>query len=864
MSLRGALQPPMQGSSSDGTELREFVPRHRPLIPVLTGSALGIAIDGVLEPAFLVWVILGCAVLVLTLWGALRGLKPWGNWVLVAVLLVPIGGAWHCRRFRERPPWHLSNLLTEDTWRCYVRGTVTQEPELHFSAPAFHSAGAGAPQFSLCRVEVNALSADGRKWFRAEGGLAVFGGSGRRDLFAGDKVQFAGKVRRDRSATNPGETDFQAIYDRQGTHGVANVLSASAFQLRHRPRWYSSVRVAVGRLRRHVKDELIWSADAPIHGITAALIFGQRGRLGPRLSELLSEGGAFHFLAISGLHVGIFAAFVWAVLSWLRLAVRLRAPILILMIWLYALFTGLHVSAMRAAFMLSIIVAAPLFERRHDSISALIGAALLILLFWPQQLFTAGFQLSFLAVWAVIYLYPELARLFWPWDELVLSMQQPSQRTFFGDLSFYARRYLLLSACVWLAVAPVTAYHFHHFSFLTPLINLVLWPLVLLLILSSFLLMVSALMGGLLPGVLVWVTGFFCLRIETLLEVASELPGFVVHTGGHPIWWVGLFYLVLAVWVLRVRLRGGRAVFLAGVLALGAAHVLIGISARRSDELTVTVADVGRGQCVVFRLPSGAVMIYDAGAHRPSRVGAVEGILRHNRARRIQKLVISHRDFDHSSFVARLARKFPIGEVLIPPNTSSLAQVPIDSEIQTRGLRRQVCIEGVKLVGEGLECAVIHPNDRFLGQWTLRENEKPLVRTLSENEKSLVLLCRFGHFAVLLTGDIEEHSLRRVVDDYGEDLKADVLLLPHHGAWAEGLRELIELVQPQIAVASCEGKVDDRVSQVLEELGVPLWTTAEHGAVIMKVGADELSVSGFRSGRRKRLKPADLSGLGQQ
>ena len=140
-----------------------------------------------------------------------------------------------------------------------------------------------------------------------------------------------------------------------------------------------------------------------------------------------------------------------------------------------------------------------------------------------------------------------------------------------ADLWRYVRHYLLLSGCVWLAVAPLTAYHFNHWSLLTPLLNLVIWPLVLLLTLCSFLLAGSAFLGGLLSGAFVSLAGFLSGCIEDVLRAASVLPGFVVHRAGPPSWWVAGFYAALSAWVLRARVRGARALFLAGVVALGGA-----------------------------------------------------------------------------------------------------------------------------------------------------------------------------------------------------------------------------------------------------------------------------------------------------
>ena len=220
----------MQASPVNETTFQER-PKHRPLIPVLVGFAGGIALDEAAEPLLLVWLILGCAALALALWGTLKGLKPWARWILAALILVPIGGAYHCQRFRTRPPRHLSDLVSEDGQRCYVRGRIAEEPELHLAAPAFGSKADERPQYSLSRVDVEALSADGRNWFRCEGGLAVFAEPEPPDLLPGDEVEFIATVRRYRSPANPGETDFRAIYERQGWHATASLVAGSDFSL---------------------------------------------------------------------------------------------------------------------------------------------------------------------------------------------------------------------------------------------------------------------------------------------------------------------------------------------------------------------------------------------------------------------------------------------------------------------------------------------------------------------------------------------------------------------------------------------------------------------------------------------------------
>ncbi len=801
----------------------------------------------------MLWLVAGLAVAAAALPGALRGCRRWAGWMLALALAVPLGGASHCIRFRDRPPWHASRLLGDDTRRLYVRGAAVREPEQGTMEDPFSEDAPPEVRWRF-RLRVKALSADGQGWVRTAGGLTVLAELGRPDVMTGDEVEFLANVRLNRRPTNPGEEDFRKIFERMGSVGIATVASAQGVHVLRRPPWYASPRVAIGRLRSLLKDRLMWRARHPIDGVSAALVFGERGGLSPDQREFLSEAGSIHFLAISGLHVGLFAALAGTCLLFARVPVRLRLPALIVLIWLYVLFTGMQVSALRAAWMLSFVVAAPLFKRRYDPASALVGAGLLILIAEPQELFTPGFQLSFLAVWAIVYLYPELARILWPWETLVGRLQEPSERSLVDELKAYGRHYLLLSACAWLATAPLTAYHFHHYSLLTPLVNLVIWPLVLLLIAASFLLVPAALLGGLASWPLVWAAGQLSGGIEYGLRLASMLPGFVTFTSGPPVWWIGAFYAVLALWLRRGDLRGARALFLAGVLLLAAGCLWRAIHARISDRLTVTVADVGHGQCIVFRLPTGSVLLYDAGSSAPGRARGVAGILREAGARRIHVLAVSHRDYDHCSFAPFLAHRFPVDRIVIPPQPADEAGAELEDKLRELPAAHIHLMEGGRISAEGLDCTALHPDDRFV-----------VGPTITENDRSLVLMCAFRGWKVVLTGDVRQEALKRLAAEHGDRLAADVLVLPHHGIWADGLRELTQAVRPRLAVASCRGDLDERTQQMLEELNVPVWRTAREGAIILEFGNQELVLRGFDSGRQARLpavRPAAVTPAG--
>ena len=832
----------MQDHSTGDAAPDSDPPRHRPLIPVLAGVVAGIAADNALCPPFLFWVGLGLCLVVLIGWAARQGLKPRGNWVLALILLIPVGGAYHQVRYREKPPWHLANLQFEERTLCHVRAKVTQPPGLHYRQRALAPEEASPSRFWMVRVELTGLSSDGRLWHPAAGGLAVFSDAGRPRVDPGDTVEFTAFISPNRQATNPGERDMARIYERSGSYGTASVDSPRALEVTSKGPWYHPSFV-IGHLRALLKRRLLW--DGPLggkNGLTAALIFGERGRIKPDTEQALKDSGALHFLAISGLHVGIYAGFVWLILLSTGVPVRIRSLSLIGLVWLYVLFTGAHVSALRAGCMLTFAVAAPLVRRRYDFPSGLCAAALTILLVNPTQLFSAGFQFTFMAVWAIVYLYGQLAPLLWPWESFVRRAQDPEERSFWADSWYFLRHAGLLSISLWAAMAPVRVYHFHRLSIWAPLLYLLMWPLVLALLLSAFLLAFWALAA--LPA-LAWAAypaSVFSGSLEDLLEFFRPIPGFVHFTPGPPLWWVLLFYMGVTLWVLRRRVARGRQAFIVIALVLALTYIWSDFALKTRDRFGITVMDVGPGEAVLMSTSDGRNVLYDAGSQRLSKRRAVAEVLWDRRVSYLDPVIISHRNFDHCSFLPYLARRFYLGLTLLPgvEVNRGIGQ-RLENALRKRGLPLDKILEGTRVAGGGLECRVLHPDRQFA------TNPK-----IHPNERSAVLLCSVGRLQFMLTGDLGPLGMDRLCDTYGKDLNVDLLLLPHHGHYAQGLEEFLHCTSPEVAVASCGDQEDlDGTQALLQRMNVPLWSTAADGAVTAELHGKRLNVTGYVSGRSR-------------
>jgi len=622
-------------------------PRHRPVLPVLLAFCIGIALDALMPAPSGAWLIVFGVAVPGAVWGIRRGLQPWGYWLLTVVLLVPAGAFWHAARFREKPEWHLEHLLRDAKSLYYVRGKVAQEADLHYRWAPFGAPDENPGEFWLLRVRVSDLSGDGEQWQRAEGGVAVFGEMPPPEVQVGDTVQVLAALKRNAAPTNPGERDRRLQYESMGSYATASVSSAAAIKVLERGHWYSSPTAAVGRLRSsvwaHVKPALEQRGAGPgAIGLVAALLFGRRGALPASESDQMRESGVLHFLAISGLHVGIFCAFCTVVLTMLGVPVRARLVLTMALVWGYILFTGAHTSAVRAGLVITLIMSAPLLERQADNLSALAVAALATLVWRPEQLFSAGFQLTFIAVWGILVIYPQMAGILWPWEDLLERLRHPAERTLAGDLWRGARSYLLLSLVVWGITAPIRAFHFHVLCWVAPILNLLVWPLVLALLVTCFALAGSAIAWGFLSGPIAGLAVFWAESIRSLLQWSEGLPGFGDYVASPPVWWVVLFFVAAGIWTVRSRLPFGRRTFVATALFLGAAYIGASLPSDRSRRFELTVADVGHGQAVLARVPTGEVLLFDAGSQSKRAESAVADVMWAQDVRRVHAATVSH------------------------------------------------------------------------------------------------------------------------------------------------------------------------------------------------------------------------------
>lgn len=318
-------------------------------------------------------------------------------------------------------------------------------------------------------------------------------------LHYGDLLAFKGEMEPVPGPKNPGEFDYRHYLERNGITGRVYLKEGSWFFTgvnEARP-----LRGFAYRFRGRLLDTLQrCGVTEDEFGIGAALLLGYDESLPAQVRQNFVAAGSMHILCVSGMHVGIvylLASMLLGLLGTGRRRTMVRQCLLLLLIWFYALLTGLSPSVMRSALMLSFIILGKLIHRKGFTLNSIAASAFVLLCIDPHHLFAIGFQLSYTAVVGIVLL------------------QKPIyQRVYIKNrLLDKAWEVLTVSLAAQIATMPFTIYYFHQFTPYFWLSNLLLTPLSFLVILLGMMLLALSWVPWLnmLLGKAVW-TGLYLMN----------------------------------------------------------------------------------------------------------------------------------------------------------------------------------------------------------------------------------------------------------------------------------------------------------------------------------------------------------------
>ena len=645
-----------------------------------------------------------------------------------------------------------------------------------------------------------------------------------RQVRAGERWRFTARLRRPHGSANPHGFDYEAWLLERGIRatGYVRMPSRRGAGERARPeRLVDTVprpRYWIEMLRETAREKILGVLPERAYaGVLIALAIGDQQAIDAGQWRLFARTGVSHLMSISGLHVtmiaGLFAMLVswcWRRSEFLALALpaqKAAAAAGFLAAFAYCLVSGFAVPAQRTLYMVG-VVAAALWLGRATSASRVLAAALLIVLALdPWAVLSPGFWLSFAAVAVIFYVAAGRS-------------VQPHWLAQWGRVQW----------AVTVGLAPLLLVLFQQVSLVSPIANAVAIPLV------SFVITPLALAGAVLP--LDWPLELGHAILELLmamLEWLARLPSAVWHQHAPLAWTVPLALAGIA-WLLLPRGFPARALGLVLVLPLFAASP----AGPRAGELWITVLDVGQGLSVLARTERHA-LLYDAGpafnaaADSGSRV--IVPYLRGEGIAALDALVVSHDDRDHSGGAASVLEAIPVGVLW-----SSLSP---DHAVLEAAAWRAPCRAERKWLWDGVAFEFLHPQEDI-----------PVGRAARANNRSCVLRIEAPGGRVLLAGDIEraaEHELLRRAPGL---LRAEVLLVPHHGSATSSAREFVRQVAPRYAVFTVGyrnrfGHPREDVLARYREAGSELLRTDAAGAIRLRFEPGNLQVDAERDRARR-------------
>lgn len=241
---------------------------------------------------------------------------------------------------------------------------------------------------------------------------------------------------------------------------------------------------AAYNLKNNLKNKYELLLPSPYSSLLTAFILGDRENIPKSIYTSFKHTGCIHILAISGLHVGMVIFIILALFKVLRVKKKTAVILCIIFLIFYCFLTGGRISVIRASIMGSIILLGWALNRDSDIYNSLGLSAFCILLFNPYQLFDVGFQLSFVAVFSIVYFTPRLEEIF---KLLFKVFRNPTPSPLKRNIKTYFLKALCVSISAWLGTLPLTLYYFHLASNVTVIANLVVLPLLTIALCLGFL-----------------------------------------------------------------------------------------------------------------------------------------------------------------------------------------------------------------------------------------------------------------------------------------------------------------------------------------------------------------------------------------
>jgi competence protein ComEC len=680
----------------------------------------------------------------------------------------------HSLQITDTPGLRLACQLGDESRAVRVRGLAVSEPR--FSESGFCTF---LLQVRSIQIGKEAQRSRATLFVRWKGTAAY-----------GNELDLLGMAEPIRPPRNPGEFDMRAYLARRdvrrqlfvgvagdGTvlrHGGGNVIMRTAQRSR---RWLQHV------LTRGLDD-------APdVQSLISGMALGLRHQTVEDIEEPFQQTGTLHLFAVAGLHVGILAQLLWIVCMVLRLPRRLAMAFIVPALFFYAAVTGWHTSSVRAALMSAVLLCGFLIERRVFLLNSLAAAAVAVLFWDTNELFSIGFQLSFAVVATIILLadpvFHRLRRRLAHDPFLPRSLFSRSRKGVDRLLHWIARG-ASVSFAAWAGSLPFILWNYSLVTPVSLLANLVVVPVAFSILAGALLSILTAPFSAALSITFNnanWVLAKFVLIV---VQIFAQIPG------GH-------FY-------------AQRWPQIFGPLA------------------EVTVLDLGRGAAVHLRT-RGKNWLFDAGSKRDfGRV--VQPYLRMRGVDRLDGLLLTHGDAAHMGGADEVVHAFRPRTIIDngARDRSGAHRTLVEELSATHLLRTLLTARAEVMVAHEVRARILFPPRGFAAQ-------------TADDQTFVIQLLVLNRPQILFLSDSGEPTERELLRTRRSALAAPIIVKGQHRSGISGSPEFLEAVRPKIIIATSRNfpnseHITDDWAALVRARGIKLFRQDQTGAVTLRFYRD--------------------------
>lgn len=770
------------------------------------------------------------ATLICTAWLLLRR-KHRAAYVAGLIAFALIGGVWFIVQRDYVQADHVSRYIHDEPAIAGLRGTVASPPR--DVVPNKGSFGHLSYEKPGTLFELNIDAVDAGNGFKpASGAVLVRIKQHDHRPALGQRIELLGWLSAIGPTQNPGEFDYRAYLEGQGVSGRISLISRGNWRaLRDPPRW------TLTGLRRNIGDAAARSLRLGMpeneeqQALLDALLLGRRTGEMAELSDSFRAVGLSHVLSISGAHLGILLCLVWALGRLLIGRPSVVTALVLVVLVLFLLAVPWRTPIIRAAIMAAVFCFGYGFGRRLTGVQVLSTATLIVLIWKPTDLFSAGFQLSFGVVGAILLFARPVSRRIMP--EPVVAIVHPTG----WDLAMrWLVDFLAVSLVAFAVALPVVMYHFQLISPLAVLLSMLALPVLTAVLAIGYLKMlvglVSPAAGSLLAVPMAWMGD----SLSGLVVQAQRWPGasFQLYAQPSIAWTLACVALVVALIAGNFVMRK-RALLCCVCIVLGWAWLEQRSESVMDGEdrpaMVLNMFAVGDGSCFLIRSGEEAVM-FDCGSQGYWQIGtrSIVPALNHLGVRRIDTLMLSHADLDHFVGVLDVLDAIEVQRVRVSPDVLREAQAKpngaagfLVQSIRQRNYEPEPIEQGWSMTLGDAQLEVLWPAPGYASD--------------KNNNNSLVLAIETAGRRVLLNGDIQDEAIQQLLAS-DQSLQADVTDLAHHGSFVESSPAWLEAVGPSVVLQSAGPRREDQ-----DQWATPLGQAGIRRLWTFDVGMVELQIT---------------------